>query len=125
MMLIGASWGRVVGKIVAVIFSTANPPIDASIYSLMGAAGTILTNTQLLRCSLFDFLSTIRGSYRILPNDSVNCRYLGGAHSKYSVFTTYNFSGDGFKVDSRSFQFEHFRAFDSYSGNAVLAWLLF
>jgi len=36
MMLVGATYGRIVGKIIAAIFNDLNPPLDPSIYALVG-----------------------------------------------------------------------------------------
>ena len=38
MLIIGATFGRIIGRIVAYVFSGLNPPIDTSIYALVGAA---------------------------------------------------------------------------------------
>lgn len=38
MLIIGATFGRIIGRIVAFAFSGLSPPIDTSIYALVGSA---------------------------------------------------------------------------------------
>jgi len=38
MLIIGATFGRIIGRIVSAVFSGLNPPIDTSIYALVGSA---------------------------------------------------------------------------------------
>jgi chloride channel 7 len=84
MLIIGATFGRIVGRMVAAVFSGLNPPIDTSIYALVGSAAMMagFSRTTISLCVILVELT--ENTQFLLPIMlAVTCaKWVGDAFSK-------------------------------------------
>jgi len=84
MLIIGATFGRIVGRMVAAVFSGLNPPIDTSIYALVGSAAMMsgFSRTTISLCVIL--IELTENTQFLLPIMlAVTCaKWVGDAFSK-------------------------------------------
>jgi len=84
MMLVGATFGRIIGIFMTMIFKNLNPPIDESIYSLIGATA-MMSGFARITISLCVIVTELTGNTQYLLPIMVavmSAKWVGDAFSK-------------------------------------------